>query len=156
MTVHAEEFLRGLEVEARVTTERADLFVKGFVQTVFNEIQEGGRYSPGTPEDTGFARANWYGWINGDGVAPNLAMPVERIRGSLSGEARAAFQQMEETALRAKAGDVIEGGNNAHYIGYLEHGSSSQAPQGMVRLAILAGQQIADEVAAHVMGQRAA
>jgi len=146
-----EDFIVALTVHEKELGEHVDLFVKGFCQTLFNEIHSGGRYSPGTPQDTGFARANWYGGIGGTGVAPAVQEPATRVPGMLSGEAQAALVQLDETALSAKAGDEVAMANNAHYIVDLENGTSLQAPEGMTRLAVAAGQLIADEVAAHVM-----
>ena len=154
--VNAREFEINLSAHVERLGERADQFVQGFCQTLFSEIHSGGRYSPGTPVDTGFARASWYAGVGGPGSARGLAEPTARSPGLLASEAAAALADLDEVSLHAKAGDVVELANDARYIGVLENGSSQQAPQGMVRLAILAGQQIADEVAAHVMGQRAA
>lgn len=128
--------------------EKLDLFVKGFTQTVFNEIQTGGRYSPGTPVDTGFARANWVGGIGATPPAP--ALERVNIPGAHSAEIAAATQQLTAVALSAKMGDAIVLVNGAPYINRLEFGHSGQAPHGMIRLALQNAQAIADEVAAHV------
>ncbi len=148
------DFNLALTVHAAVTEERADLFVKGFAQTFLNEIHSGGQYSPGTPVDTGFARANWHAGLGDAGPAPVVESGIGRASGELAGEAQAALEQLDAVALEAKAGDVLVVQNNAHYIGDLENGTSLQAPEGMVRLAVMAGQLIADEVAGHVMGPR--
>lgn len=132
---------------------KADLFVKGFTQTLFNEIQSGGRYSPGTPIDTGFARANWVGGIGAPGVAPLESSP-RNPGDDYRADAAAARAQVDATALRAQPGDTVYLSNSAPYIRRLEFGWSRQAPRGMIRLALQNAQAIADEVAAFVAGSR--
>lgn len=131
---------------------QADLLVQGVVQTVFNEIQSGGKYSPGTPIDTDFARKNWFGGIGAEGT-----------------------MDVSATTAAAKAGDVVLISNNLPYIRRLEFGFigtdslgryyvgfgpksvggySSQAPAGFVRLTLLHGPDIIAEVAAHVATMR--
>lgn len=119
----------------------ADLFVKGVVQTLFTEVQVGGRYSPGTPIDTGFARGSWVGGIGSEG-------------GEGAGTEAGAAAQLQSTALRVVAGDTVYMSNHAPYIRRLEFGHSRQAPQGMVRLAVAAAPLIAEEVAQHLTGAR--
>jgi len=149
-----EDFIKAVTVHQGVIGEKVDLFVKGFCQTLLNEIHSGGPHSPGTPIDTGFARSNWHAGIGDAGARPVVESIIARsneTRGALGAEAQASFDQMDAVALSAKAGDVIESANNAHYIDDLEAGTSLQAPEGFVRIAVNAGQLVADEVAAHVM-----
>jgi len=120
--------------------ERSDLLVQGFSQTLANEAISGGKFSPGTPIDTGFARANWDGGIG--------AIPANPPAGSPG----AAVARVDEAVLRAQAGDLVYLSNTAPYIRRLEYGWSKQAPAGFIRLALAAGQQIADEVGAHIAG----
>ena len=120
--------------------ERSDLLVQGFSQTLANEAISGGKYSPGTPIDTGLARANWDGGI---GAIPSNAP---------AGSPGAAVARVDAAVLTAKAGDVVYLSNTAPYIRRLEYGWSKQAPTGMIRLALAAGQQIADEVGVHIAG----
>lgn len=134
----------------------ADLLVQGFSMALFNEIVSGGRYSPGTPIDTGFARASWYGGIGGEGQPPSVAKPVTKRRGERASEARAAALQIEATAHKAKAGDTLILANAAPYVRRLEFGWSRQAPQGFIRRAVMAAQHILNEVAAHVLKLRPA
>lgn len=158
-----EEFTVNLTKHREAFEKNADLLIKGFCQTLFNEIQSGGRYSPGTPIDTGFARANWHGGIGAEGPAPTGT------------DVAASQAQLAETAQAAKVGDVVILANNAPYINRLEFGfigtdslgrfftgfgprsvggRSSQAPEGFVRLALMHVQDIGDEVAAHVMAMQ--
>lgn len=121
--------------------ERANLLVQGVSQTVFNEVQVGGRYSPGTPIDAGFARANWDGGVGAIPANPPAATP-----GAAAARARAAV-------VTARAGDVVYLSNTARYIRRLEFGWSRQAPGGFIRLALAAAQRITDEVGAFVVGR---
>lgn len=129
--------------------ERMQLLVQGTGITVFNEIQSGGKYSPGTPIDTGFARANWDASV---GEAAN--------RGTAGGDETpdpgAAAERAQLSILEWKPGaGVIRLSNAAAYILPLEFGHSRQAPQGMIRQAVAAAQQIVDEVAEHIVASHA-
>lgn len=142
-----EQFNVDLTAHAARMGEKADLFVKGFVQTLFNEVQSGGKFSPGTPIRTGFHRASWHGGIG-------ATQPVSLTPGQPNYAAELAESQakLEAVALAAKAGDVVVFENNGPAIVKLEQGSSQQAPAGMVGLAVNAAPLIADEVAKHVFG----
>lgn len=158
------QFQVTMERMKELVPQRLDLFVKAFVQTVFNEIQSAGRHSPGTPvaDPTkwnpprppeshigGFARASWQGGLN--------SMPQHELDASLMGAPEvtavltASIRKNESIALEAKAGDRIYFVNYAPYIRRLEFGWSQQAPEGMVRVTILNAQAIADEVATHIL-----
>jgi hypothetical protein len=119
--------------------EKATLLVQGFTQTLFNEVQSGGKYSPGTPIKSGFARANWDGGIGAIPSNPAATDPG------------AAAARVDAAILTAQAGDLVYLSNTAPYIRRLEYGWSKQAPAGFIRLALAAGQQIADEVGAFVV-----
>ncbi len=135
---------------------RADLLVQGFSQTLFNEVQSGGKYSPGTPIDTGFARANWDGGIGA--IPSNPPTITAEAAKANPGAGRAAAEQArrrtEAAILTGKAGDVVYLSNTAAYIRRLEFGWSTQAPSGFIRLALNSAQRIADEVGEFLAGQR--
>lgn len=78
-----------------------------------------------TPVDTGRLRGNWQTTINAaaDGV-------VERT--SQNG----ATSEAKETTSRASIGQSIFITNNLPYAKVIENGSSKQAPQGMVKVAV--------------------
>lgn len=84
-----------------------------------------------TPVDTGRARGNWI---------CTVAVPSEEIKEfigeSASAATQAAINGMSEVFSQAKIGEVYFMSNNVNYIGFLEHGSSSQAPRGMVKLSL--------------------
>lgn len=132
--------LRASFARWRETLQRnGRLLVQGVAQTLANEIHSGGKYSPGTPIDTGFARANWDAALGG--------VPT----GGSAGSPGAALERMEGAAQALTVGETWVAANNAPYIGRLEFDQwSAQAPDGFVRPAARAIQQIVDEVGAHL------
>lgn len=109
---------------------RSDEFIRRLFAIVALNIVGGGRYGPGTPVDTGFARASWRVGINKARGSANSATP-NQIIGSMAG---------------VKAGDKLILTNNAVYIRRLEYGHSGQAPQGMVRVVFMKLDQIAKDI----------
>lgn len=101
----------------------------------------GNQYGPGTPVDWGFARANWTIGINTD--APGELAPRPATRTAYPAPDMSAIQQ-QISAL--DLGDVFRMANNAVYGMSLEYGHSTQAPSGMVRVVIAAGQTIVDDL----------
>lgn len=85
-----------------------------------------------TPVDTGIARASWVIGVNA------YASPANLAEGGKLSESEATAKSMD----RAKALNVSSPyslviiSNYMPYIGMLEKGSSTQAPNGMVRLSI--------------------
>jgi hypothetical protein len=87
-----------------------------------------------TPVDTGRARANWIVTVGdpaGEADRPN----------DKSGQSAIAQGQGQIAARRP--GETIYITNNVEYIGFLEEGSSAQAPNGMLQAA----RQVAEAVA---------
>jgi hypothetical protein len=132
---------------------QADLLVQGFSQTVFNEVQSGGKYSPGTPIASGFARANWDGGVGAIPSNPPTITAEAAEANPAAGRAAAAEagRRTATAILTAKAGDRIYLSNTARYIRRLEFGWSTQAPGGFIRLALNSAQAIADEVGAFLV-----
>lgn len=133
---------------------QSDRFVSGVAVTVANEMISGGRYSPGTPIDTGFHRANWDSAI---GVVPNRPPTIDEATAKANpGAGKAAAQSAQErTALGAaglKVGEILYVANSGPAINRLEFGWSKQAPSGMIRQALNALQSIANEVATFLRG----
>jgi len=81
-----------------------------------------------TPVDTGRARGNWQITINTASESE-----VNNVAGSgisdVVSQGRVALENMEPFS-------IVFISNNVPYIAYLEQGSSSQAPQGMVATTI--------------------
>lgn len=99
----------------------------------------------GTPVDTGRARANW------DITEGAPSDKIERYEGAKTGE----VPLPEPPDVKGLSGDApIYIINNLPYIIRLENGHSSQAPDGMVRLAIQAETAELDKVIASVKGKR--
>jgi hypothetical protein len=134
--------------------DRSDRFVSGVAVTLANEMISGGRYSPGTPIDTGFHRANWDSAI---GVVPNRPPTIGEAEananpGAGHAAANAAQERTAEGAATLKVGQILYVANSGPAIGRLEFGWSKQAPNGMIRQALNALQSIANEVATFLRG----
>lgn len=119
-------------------------YLDQLVQNVTFEIAEniivGGEFAPGTPIDTGFARASWWISINEMGGPHQPADNPGKTTTAVDPATLAAGTQ-------GKAGDLIWILTNTVYMPALEFGHSDQAPQGMIRLTLSAGQRIVDKVA---------
>lgn len=139
--------LKGFE---RLIDTRADQFVQGVAFECAQEITVGGEHSPGTPVDTGFARASWWVRLGDSGSAPDTVKLVG-VDGAILGTA--VLDAVTLSLLGAKAGQTVYLLNNADYIRSLEYGHSGQAPQGFVRLTVRHGQEIADKVARRLTGK---
>jgi hypothetical protein len=74
-----------------------------------------------TPVDTGRARGNWQSSVGGQKTGT-----IDRTSGE------EAVQEGAQETQRIRLGDTSFIQNNLEYIGFLEDGSSTQAPQGMV------------------------
>lgn len=159
MTTPADAERANLRFEADLTryTEafgpQVDRIIQVATQTVFNEVQSGGKYSPGTPVDTGYHRANWAGGIGEAPAAAVLSKPAQTRPGAHAADVAAAQEQLAGVAASARAGDVVVMENNGPAITRLEDGWSGQAPEGMVKLTLLHAQEIVDEAAAYVLGR---
>lgn len=145
---------RALQFQADLA--KWDPLIRGRVGTVKRRVATvlaqnvimGGPYGPGTPVDTGFARASW--WISigtTERSSSGPVMPPGKRTKDEFGDGSAAFA----TAMIMLAGVRAGGGtvyilNSAAYIVALEFGWSAQAPVGMVRIVLSAFQGIVDDV----------
>lgn len=155
-----DRFLLSVEQFLAKAEGNAERFVRGAVVGLFNEIQSGGPYSPGTPVAVpgrwkkpkkgyvgGYHRASWQAEIN--------AIPTGRLDPAIAGQpdaetaAAASVAANHAKAVRVKLGDVAHFVNGAPAIGRLEHGWSKQAPIGMMREAIRHWLHICEDVARH-------
>lgn len=125
-----------------------------FVLLLGNEMAVGGKYSPGTPVRTGFARGNWTANV-GSEPAPGLDMPqrgastkqVGKRRANRLGQETVAYmQQAFGTVGLAQWGQPIYLMNHTRYIVKLEFGSSKQAPHGFMRLALANVQNLMNDI----------
>lgn len=141
MPSSAQAFILAVDKAVLVADQRLDDVVRGAASVVGENVMVGGEYAPGTPVDTGFARASWWASINSEGGGPADAQEggdVPDAAASVAG---------------ARAGDVVYWLNNAEYIPELEDGWSPQAPSGMVKLVVMAWQTLVNQVVRRVKGR---
>lgn len=113
--------------------------VTGVATALANEIHSGGRYSPGTPIHTGMHRSFWDAEI---GAVPS---------GAPAGSPDESLSRMLDKAQALEVGETWNAANGGPAIGRLEFDQwSDQAPDGFVRPAARAIQQIVDEVGEHL------
>lgn len=101
----------------------------------------------GTPVDTGYARANWTIQIGAPRTEPVGQRPVPAPDGNLVGSSGIRYRgaidlgPMEEGKVAVTGFKLGDGNiyvtNNAHYIGFLNEGSSKQAKPGFVEAAMV-------------------
>ncbi|MEC4590567.1 hypothetical protein VPG91_06180 [Nitrospirillum amazonense] len=96
-----------------------------------------------TPVQTGAARGNWRADAKGFTVRPT---------GRLDPDGAETVAHITESVGGMKAGDLIYITNSSAYILDLEHGSSKQAPAGMVSVTIAELAAIADQAARKAAG----
>lgn len=133
-------FLADLTVFETGLGQDLDAFVQALMFVLAENVVVGGPYGPGTPVDTGYARASWWLSLNAPTEGPVVTV----------GQAQLATDA--SLALQAKAGDTIYLINNAQYIQALEDGHSGQAPNGMVGVVLMQGQRIVDDLARQRLG----
>lgn len=80
-----------------------------------------------TPVDTGRARANWQ---------VGIGSPVKQATDETDPNGQPTISRNGSRISSRKAGDTIYLSNNVAYIGYLNQGSSAQAPAGFVEQAV--------------------
>lgn len=135
------------DADLRRFQRRLEGHMDKLVQHIFIMIAEnvivGGEYSPGTPIDTGYARASW--WVRLETVATQA--PLAPGNPNRETPARDAMAEAIVQAMEARAGMEIYLLSNTEYMPSLEYGHSAQAPAGMIRLTLAAGQSIVDSVA---------
>lgn len=142
-----EEFRASLAKVGEAIHAKATLLVRGTAQTLANEMISGGRYSPGTPIDTGFHRSHWDASV---GSLPQMGS----VGGEDSPNPEGATARVDRTIEYLDPGETLYLANNGPAIRRLEFDAwSNQAPDGFVRPAAEAIQLIVDEVAAHVLEQ---
>ena len=90
-----------------------------------------------TPVDTGLARGNWRTRI---GSPEEEVINTPRSVAQVVGEATAEVRQWTLTSP-----DIFVT-NNVEYIGFLDEGSSLQAPNGMTEQAIAAGLRVLQQI----------
>lgn len=136
-------FEASLDAFVGATRGELDELVRQVGFTVAENVIVGGAYSPGTPVDVGFARNSWAVGLNeipAPRQAPENSSPEQPVAVTSDADAAAVIAQ-------ARLGDTIILASNCAYMEPLEEGHSQQAPNGMIKLAVQAGQLIVDDEA---------
>lgn len=120
--------------------ERATQVFRRVCGEVTENVVSGGRYGPGTPVKTGFARNSWVSGINAPGeyVQPSRPGDLETVVPNTS----AAGANVGSV----KLGDRYFLTSNTVYQRRLDYGHSQQAPAGHVRLVMDQLPQIVSDV----------
>lgn len=126
------QFRRQLEGLQSTLARRLDTVTREAAFDLAENIIVGGPYSPGTPVDTGFARASWHIGINAP-VEPHQP-PDNPDRATTPLDPVYTFVQLQAV----RGGDVVYLSSNTIYMRFLEFGSSAQAPNGFIRLTLAA------------------
>jgi HK97 gp10 family phage protein len=120
------EFSRRMGTLATGVSENADKLVKKVAMAIDQAVVMA------TPVDTGRARANWIASL--DVASSTVTQNTDKGGAQAIAAARATINGYD--------GDTnaeVHITNNLEYIGFLNDGSSAQAPSGFVRTAIKAG-----------------
>lgn len=121
---------------------RNEKLIRGVATELARNIIVGGKYSPGSPVDTGFFRSLWKASINELPMDKAVQHPKDK-----EGVSLAAFDEVMAMLAQLKPGDMLWLSNAAIYGPALEYGHSQQAPLGFVRITLSAFEQIVyDEV----------
>lgn len=132
------------EIQERIKERMRDL-VQTTSRTLADEMMTGGKHSPGTPIDVGFHRSHWDAALGG--------MPAGGSVGGDSPDPGAAASRVHSAIDAMEPGDVLTISNNGPAIRRLEFdGWSQQAPDGFVRPAAEAIQDIVDDAATIITG----
>jgi hypothetical protein len=95
-----------------------------------------------TPVDTGKARSNWQASVGAEiDTEINPYAPGNRLGIGETANAAAAIAQGQSVIPTALPGQEIAISNNVYYIGLLNDGTSAQAPENFVQIAVEAGLQ---------------
>lgn len=137
------QFQADVEKWKKQLADKSDQLIRELCLTIAQNIIVGGAYSPGTPVDTGYARASWY-------VAINVETGSQQVVG-LTSKGQEALDNITLQLMGVKTGDVIYLLSNTVYMQRLEFGWSQQAPSGMVRMTMAAGQHIIDSIASRLV-----
>lgn len=150
----AETFTVQLDAWIAQAKQKTDAFVRQFVQEAAEQIIVGtgdANYGgPGTPVDTGYARACWQA-----GYTVNVKFPLKGDGSDNAGDSGAPMPAPDVGLVTAQmaAGKTFYLLNNCEYIERLEYGHSSQAPVGMVRVTLAQADIIAKGVLAMLGGK---
>ncbi len=135
---------------------RLDYLVRRTAMLVAQAVIVGNKYGPGTPVDTGFARASWFvslGSPTRGSAGPTQPAPGSKTPRGAFGEGQGALDAAVGVVAGIKAGGpTVYLLNDAAYIRRLEFGWSQQAPAGMVRVVLAGLQGIVNDVGREMTG----
>jgi hypothetical protein len=132
-----DDFVREVELRKEILEENLTTVLRDVGFAVAENLTIGGRYSVGTPIDTGYARASWWISLNGDsGPVQSSVNPDAKTAKKGDYVRNATGPDDAPKLVGAKLGDRIGIFSNCAYMRSLEFGhSQAQAPHGMIRLA---------------------
>ena len=126
----AQEFAAALRAEGARTPLQIDRFLRRVAFEVFTRVVRR------TPVDTGRARLSW-------NIARNQADESVAPENPSQGRRALTTSNQKLTRIRPdKRMQPIHISNNLEYIRFLEEGSSTQAPQGMVAITLAEVQRL--------------
>lgn len=148
-----EVFSRKMKVTADRIPKKVDLIVRTVALAVDKTVVLA------TPVDTGRARSNWLVSLGSPSLitrGPYNPLPKGRDPSKLDerGNANAAIEQGRAQIARRRSGQSIFITNSLDYIGLLNHGSSVQAPELFVQLAVKAGIRTIRGIKIKIVGKR--
>lgn len=99
--------LGAVDAAAAMVADLVDQYEAGVVDTLFTEIRDGGRYSPGTPVATGRTRNAWARTEGPDGHAITNPLPQAAVlEGGSSDQAPSGYLRLAVDAAPLIAEDV--------------------------------------------------
>lgn len=147
MAIEVFEFRAAFDRRLGITASRMAEFSRNVGFELARNIIVGGEVSPGTPVRHGYARNSWIVSLGG---LPSGYRHPSRNPNPESEVSVVSLDEAMTALLDMKADDVVYISSNCEYMQFLESGSSSQAPEGMVALTVSGARQIVASIAAQM------
>ena len=129
-----QQFNRNMRRRAEKLTRNVDVAIKQVAKSVTAEVIDG------TPVDTGRARSNWQASIDArNEIVIQPYAPGRRLGRGEGANKGAAIATANAVIDRRKTEEKLFIQNNVPYIRLLNAGSSQQAPDMFVQMAVLRG-----------------
>lgn len=125
---------------------RMNAFVREFANDIALQIVTT------TPVDTGFCRANWGAYLNGEYKAAPVNPKGTSDKGATYPDTADVMASMTANIAGAIAGDTINLYNNCSYVRILEDGGGHHAPRNFVKGAMANADNIAAKVIQRITG----
>lgn len=123
------EFLMVMKQQRDLPEELGGKLLRAVASKTGEGLVAGNEFSPGTPVDTGFARASWF-VTEGENPGAHPNPPLQDEHGNLV-PGTGSDPNGPGVLVGAQLGDIINWINDADYIVELDNGHSQQAPAGM-------------------------